>query len=59
MDKNELFGTLYRKALEGDKDCGGLVAYNFYSGEHIARVNEGVSTLYVSFSFCNKPPSAS
>ena len=41
MDRNELFGTLYRKALEGDKDCGGLVAYNFYSGEHIAKVNEG------------------
>ena len=41
VDKNELFGTLYRKALEGDKDCGGLVAYNFYSGEHIAKVNEG------------------
>lgn len=41
VDKNELYGTLYRKALEGDKDCGGLVAYNFYSGEHIARVNEG------------------
>ena len=41
ISKDELYGTLYRKALEGDKDCGGLVAYNFYSGEHIARVNEG------------------
>ena len=40
-DKNELYSSLYRKALEGDKDCGGLVAYNYYSGEHIAKVNEG------------------
>ena len=56
-DKNELFGTLYRKALEGDKDCGGLVAYNFYSGEHIARVNEGrpmfVRTPSAKFNLAN------
>lgn len=24
VDMNQLFGTLYNKALEGDKDCGGL-----------------------------------
>ena len=24
VDKNELYGMLYRKALEGDKDCGGF-----------------------------------
>ena len=57
IDKNELFGTLYRKALEGDKDCGGLVAYNFYSGEHIARVNEGrpmfVRTPSANFNLAN------
>ena len=57
VDKNELFGTLYRKALEGDKDCGGLVAYNFYSGEHIARVNEGrpmfVRTPSANFNLAN------
>lgn len=41
VDKNDLYGKLYTKALEGDKDCGGLMAYNFYSGEHIAKVNEG------------------
>ena len=41
VDMNELFGTLYRKALEGDADCGGLMAYNYYSGEPITGFEEG------------------
>ncbi len=41
VDMNELFGTLYRKALEGDDDCGGLMAYNYYSGEPITGFEEG------------------
>lgn len=41
VDMNELFGTLYRKALEGDTDCGGLLAYNYFSGEHITGFEEG------------------
>lgn len=40
-DRNQLFGTLYRKALEGDRDCGGLLAYNYFSGEHITGFEEG------------------
>ncbi len=41
VDMNKLFGTLYSKALEGDKDCGGLLAYNYFSGEHITGFEEG------------------
>lgn len=41
LDMNDLYGTLYRKALEGDKDCGGLLAYNYFSGEHITNFEEG------------------
>lgn len=41
VDMNTLYGTLYRKALEGDKDCGGLLAYNYFSGEHVTGFNEG------------------
>lgn len=41
MDMDTLFGGLYRKALEGDKDCGGLLAYNYFSGEHITHFSEG------------------
>ncbi len=40
-DMNKLFGTLYNKALEGDDDCGGLLAYNYFSGEHITGFEEG------------------
>ena len=28
VDKNDLYGTLYREALTADTDCGGLMAYN-------------------------------
>ena len=41
VDINELYGNLYRKALEGDDDCGGLLAYNYFSGEHVTGFNEG------------------
>ena len=41
VDMNELFGKLYNKALEGDKDCGGLLAYNYFSGEPVTGANEG------------------
>lgn len=41
VDMNELYGNLYRKALEGDADCGGLLAYNYFSGEHVTGFNEG------------------
>lgn len=41
VDMNELYGKLYRKALEGDAECGGLLAYNYFSGEHITNMEEG------------------
>lgn len=41
VDMNDLYGNLYRKALEGDDDCGGLLAYNYFSGEHVTGFNEG------------------
>ena len=57
IDKNELYGTLYRKALEADKDCGGLLAYNYFSGEPITGLEEGrpmfVRTPDAKFSLAN------
>lgn len=41
VDMNELFGTLYNKALEGDADCGGLLSYGYLSGENITGVEKG------------------
>lgn len=40
-DKDQLYGTLYRQAFLGDSDCGGLLAYNYFSGEHITGLAEG------------------
>jgi sugar (pentulose or hexulose) kinase len=41
MDKAALYDALYNKALEADEDCGGLLSYNYYSGEHITGIEEG------------------
>lgn len=41
IDIDTLYKTLYKKALEGDADCGGLLAYNYFSGEHITGLEEG------------------
>ena len=41
VDMNELFGKLYNHALTGDADCGGLVSYNYISGEPITGLAEG------------------
>ena len=41
VDTNTLYGTLYNKALEGDADCGGLLPYCYFSGEHITHFEEG------------------
>ena len=39
--KKELFIALFRKALDGDADCGGLLSYNYFSGEGVTDLNEG------------------
>lgn len=41
VEKNDLYFMLYNKALEGEKDCGGLLAYNYLSGEAITKMEEG------------------
>lgn len=40
-DKEALFEKLYTHSLQGDADCGGLLAYGYYSGENITMINEG------------------
>lgn len=37
----KLYDLLYFKALEGDADCGGLLSYNYFSGENITHLTEG------------------
>lgn len=57
IDKNDLYGGLYREALKADTDCGGLVSYNYFSGEPVTGLNEGrpmfVRTPDAKFSLAN------
>ena len=41
VDMNELYGKLFNKALEGNADCGGLIAYNYVSGEPVTGLSDG------------------
>ena len=41
IEKSELFSILFNKALEGEKDCDGLLSYNYFSGEDIIGLDEG------------------
>ena len=41
VDMNELYGKLFNAALTGDADCGGVMAYNYISGEPITGMQEG------------------
>ena len=41
VDMNEIYTRLFNKALEGDADCGGLMAYNYVSGEPVTGLAEG------------------
>ena len=41
LKKSELYDTLLSKALDGAKDCGGLLPFNYISGETMTGIYEG------------------
>ncbi|MDR2741017.1 MAG: FGGY-family carbohydrate kinase [Treponema sp.] len=41
IEKKELYDLLYYRALKGDADAGGLLSYNYYSGEPITGLEQG------------------
>ncbi|HEU5486137.1 MAG TPA: FGGY-family carbohydrate kinase [Microlunatus sp.] len=41
LDSGTVFETLFRASLDGAADCGGLLAYNYLSGEPITGLAEG------------------
>ena len=41
VEKGELFLKLFRKAMEGEADCGGLMSFNYFSGEGVTALDEG------------------
>lgn len=56
-DKNELYKKLFELSLNGDADCGGIVACNYTSGENITGVEKGTPfvarTAESNFSLAN------
>ena len=41
VDMGAVYEKLFNKALEGDADCGGLMTYNYVSGEPVTGFAEG------------------
>ena len=41
VDMDEIYGKLYNHALTGNADCGGLISYNYISGEPITGLADG------------------
>lgn len=41
QSSDELYTTLFERALDGEPDCGGLLSYNYLSGEHSVDVEQG------------------
>ena len=52
VNKGELFTKLFYKALEGDPDCGGLLSYNYFSGEGVTALDEG-RPIFARLPGCN------
>lgn len=57
VSKGKLYDVLFAAALTGDKDCGGLLPYNYLSGESITGLSEGralfVRTQHAQFTLSN------
>ena len=56
-NKSELYERFYSLALDGEEDCGGLTAMNYFSGEPVAGLSDGRPMLIreknAGFTFAN------
>ncbi|WP_411161383.1 xylulokinase [Enterococcus mundtii] len=41
IDTQQIYETLFLKALQGEGDCGGLLSYGYHSGENITKMEQG------------------
>jgi sugar (pentulose or hexulose) kinase len=41
VSKGELYPKLFNLAMTGDKNCGGLLSFNYFSGEGVTDLDEG------------------
>ena len=57
IDTNTLYTTLFKAALDGAPDCGGLMGFNYFSGEPVCGFDAGrplfVRKVGSDFSFAN------
>ena len=57
LTKPQIYDLLYNEALNGDADCGGVVSYNYFSGEPVSHIEDGrplfARTPNCSFSLSN------
>ncbi len=52
LKKSQIYDMLYHAALEGDKSCGGIVSFNYFSGEPVTKLSGG-RPLLVRNEKCN------
>ena len=45
LTKSQLYNLFYQKALQGDADCGGLINFNYFSGEPVTGISDGRPTF--------------
>ena len=41
LDMNQLYATLFNKALEGRADCDGIISFNYFAGEPLTGTENG------------------
>jgi len=41
LDMNQLYTTLFQKALEGNPDCDGIISFNYFAGEPLTATETG------------------
>ncbi|MBQ1487347.1 MAG: ATPase [Lachnospiraceae bacterium] len=57
IDTNKLYTTIFKSALDGAPDCGGLTGFNYFSGEPVTGFEEGrplfARSVNADFTFAN------
>lgn len=57
VDNDKLYTTMFKAALDGAPDCGGLMGFNYFSGEPVTDFSEGrpvfARSVNADFTFAN------
>ena len=48
FEKSALYDLIYSLAAKGDKDCGGVISYNYYAGEPVTGLEAGAPLVFRS-----------